>query len=75
MAAATLPSASGKDQSMFQQILEASRNDKKGITLFVKGQQIGGVVVKIEGDAVELRAREYSRIVVRIESIDAAALS
>jgi hypothetical protein len=75
MAAAALPSAFGKDQSMFQQILEASRNDKKGVTLFIRGQQIGGVVVKIEGDAVELRAREYSRIVVRLESIDAAALA
>jgi len=60
---------------MFQQILEASQNDKKGITLYIKGHQIGGVVVKMAAETVELRSREFSRIVVRIDSIDAAALS
>jgi len=56
-------------------ILEASQTEKKGVTLYVKGQAIPGVVVKIEGDMVEMRSREYSRIVVRIDSIDAAAIA
>jgi hypothetical protein len=60
---------------MFQQILEASQNEKKGVMLYVKGQQIGGVVTKVSADSVELRSREFSRIVVRIDSIDAAALA
>ena len=60
---------------MFQQILEASQNEKKGIMLYVKGHQIAGVVTKVSADSVELRSREYSRIVVRIDSVDAAALS
>ena len=55
---------------MFQQILEASQNEKKGITLYVKGHQIGGVVTKVSADNVELRSREYSRIVVRIDAIE-----
>lgn len=60
---------------MFHQILEASMNDKKGIQLYVRGQAIPGVVTKINADSVELRSREYSRIVVKLDSIDAAALS
>jgi hypothetical protein len=60
---------------MFQQILEVSQNEKKGVMLYVKGHQIGGVVTKVSADSVEMRSREYSRIVVRIESIDAASLA
>lgn len=72
--AAGLP-AEGKDQGMFQQILEASQTEKKGVTLYVKGQSVGGVVVKINGDSVEMRSREYSRIVVRMDSIDAVTMA
>jgi hypothetical protein len=32
-------------------------------------------VTKLSADTVEMRSRDYSRIVVRIESIDAAALA
>jgi hypothetical protein len=76
--AAAMPLAKpvlGKDSSMFRSILEASQNDKKGLMLYVKGQAIPGLVVKIDADTVELRSREYSRIVVKIESIDAAAMA
>ena len=58
-----------------REILEASQNEKKGVTLYIKGQSIGGGVVKVSGDTVELRSREYSRIVVRIDAIDAIAMS
>jgi hypothetical protein len=58
-----------------RELLEASQNEKKGIMLYVKGQSIAGAVVKISADTVELRSREYSRIVVRIDAIDAAAMS
>ena len=58
-----------------REILEASQNDKKGVMLYVKGQSIAGAVVKVGADTVELRSREYSRIVVRIDAIDAVAMS
>jgi hypothetical protein len=67
--------AVSRENDMFQQILEASQNEKKGVMLYVKGHQIGGVVTKVSADNVELRSREYSRIVVKMESIDAAALA
>jgi hypothetical protein len=57
-----------------REILEASQKEKKGLVLYVKGQTITGAVVKIEGDTVELRSREYSRIVVRMDAIDGAAI-
>lgn len=64
----------GKDNDSMKEILEASLSEKKSVMLWVKGQSIGGVVLKIAGDMVELRNREYSRIVVRMDSIDAAAM-
>ena len=60
---------------MFRSILEASQNDKKGLMLWVKGQSIPGIVVKIDADSVELRSREYGRIIVRLDSLDAAAMA
>jgi hypothetical protein len=64
----------GKDSDTMREILESSQKEKKGVMLYIKGQSIGGVVVKIDGEFAELRNREYSRIVVKIDSIDAAAL-
>ena len=65
----------GKGIESMKEFLEASQNEKKGITLYVRGQSIGGLVVKIAGDFVELRSREFSRIVVRLDSIDGAAMA
>jgi len=65
----------GKDNNTMRDIFEASHKDKKGLMLYVKGQTIPGVVVNITGDTIELKSREYSRIVVRIEAIDAVAMS
>ena len=76
--AATMAASSivfGKGQDAMKELLEASQNEKKGITLYVKGQSIGGLVIKVAGEMVELRSREFSRILVRIESIDAAAMA
>ncbi|MEP6534821.1 MAG: hypothetical protein ABJF23_05865 [Bryobacteraceae bacterium] len=43
--------------------------------IYMKGQSIPGIVTKVNADSVELRSREYSRIVVKLESIDAVAMS
>ena len=73
-AAAAVP-AIGGTTSMFRNILEASMNEKKGLMLYVKGQSIPGLVVKIDAESVDLKSREYGRIVVRIDSIDAIAMA
>ena len=76
--AATLAASTtlkGKENDTMRELLEASQNEKKGVMLYVKGQSIAGAVVKLSGDTVELRSCEYSRIVVRVDSIDAVAMS
>ena len=61
---------------IFKEIIEISLKEKKGITVFVKGQTIGGAVTKIDGtEAIELRSQMYGKIIIRVESIDAIALS
>jgi hypothetical protein len=65
----------GKESDAMKELLETSQRDKKGVMVYLKGQSIGGSVVKIDGDIVEMRSREYSRIVVRLDAIDAVAMS
>jgi hypothetical protein len=65
----------GKDSGMFQELLEASMKEKKGVMIYMGGQSIPGVVVKLNGDYVEMRSREYSRIIVKLEAVAAVALS
>ena len=68
-------SLNGKESNTVREFLEASLNEKKSVMLYVKGQSIGAIVVKISGDVVELKNREYSRIAVRLDAIDAAMMS
>lgn len=57
-----------------EQALATALQDKRGITLYVGGQAIGGAVTRIEpGKWVELKNQTSSRIVVRIDRIDAIA--
>jgi hypothetical protein len=77
-AAAGVPTISGqtKGGNMYRELFEASQKDKKGLTIYVNGQSIPGVVTRIIGDeAVEVRNQQVSRAIVRIDRIDAVALS
>lgn len=65
----------GKDLPVPRSLLEASKTEKKGVTLWVKGQAVAGQVTNVDTDYVELRSREFSRIVVKIQSIDGAAMA
>jgi hypothetical protein len=58
-----------------REVLETCLDEKKSVMLYIKGQSIGGAVVKLTLEMVELRNREYSRIVVRIDAIDVAAMN
>lgn len=79
MACITLAMASaiaqaGEAPKGIEQALSAAQQDKRGITLYVAGQAIGGAITRIEpGQWVELRNQQYGRIVVRIDRIDAIA--
>ncbi len=68
--------AQSKAGESFRELLERSEKEKKGLTFYVRGQTISGVVVKVIGtDAVEIRNREFSRIIIRLESIDGVAIN
>jgi hypothetical protein len=59
---------------IYKEMFEASRDKKLGLTVYFDGQSIAGVVVEIiETEAIEMRSREFSRIVVCVEAIDAIA--
>jgi hypothetical protein len=59
-----------------EQALAQAQQDKKGVTLYVHGQTIGGGVVRIEpGQWVELRNQQFGRIIVRLDRIDGLAHS
>ena len=61
-------------QHAIEQALAAAQQDKRGITLYVNGQTVGGAVTRIEpGLWVELRNQQASRIVVRLDRIDGVA--
>ena len=57
-----------------EQALVTALQDKRGITLYVAGQTLGGAVTRIEaGQWVELRNQTAGRILVRLDRIDAVA--
>lgn len=59
----------------FRELLDRSEKERKGLMFYVEGQTIGGVVVKINADSVEVRNQTYNRIVIRLDSIDAVAIN
>jgi len=60
----------------YRELLDRSEKEKKGLTFYVKGQTISGVVVRVIGtDAVEVRNQTFSRIIIRLDSIDALAIN
>jgi len=57
-----------------EQALVAAQQDKRGISIYVSGQTIGGAVTRVEpGQWVELKNQTHGKIIVRIDRIDAIA--
>ena len=57
----------------FDEVLQASLAERKGVTIHANGQAIPGRVTKLGTDTVELSSQEFRRIVVRRDRIDAVA--
>lgn len=61
-----------KTAQAFQELFDYSQKEKKGLTFYVQGQTIPGVVTKMIGDeAVEVRNQTSNRIIIRLDRIDA----
>jgi hypothetical protein len=61
------------DTQAFKELLEMSQKEKKGLTFYVNGQVIAGGVIRISEDTVEIKNREFGRIIIRLDRIDAVA--
>ena len=57
----------------FEDVLQASLAERKGVMVYVNGQSIPGRVTKLGPDTIELSSQEFRRIVVRRDRIDAVA--
>jgi hypothetical protein len=74
MSASALAAEPAKNSGL-EEAFAAALASKRGVTLYVNGQTIGGAITKIEpGQYVELKNQEFSKIVVRWERIDGIAL-
>ncbi|MEO6281383.1 hypothetical protein [Roseateles sp.] len=79
LAALTLSLAAGAASATdatrgIEQGLAAAQQDKRGVTLYVAGQAIGGAVTRIEpGLWVELKSQAFGKIIVRLDRIDGIA--
>lgn len=61
---------------LFKELIERSREEKRGLIVYFGGQTIVGVVVQIVGEqAVELRSQQFHKAVVILESVDAMAVN
>ena len=75
LAGATMTASAAEPSKALEDAFNAALASKRGVTLYVNGQTIGGAITKIEpGKYVELRNQEFGKIVVRWESIDAIAM-
>lgn len=73
LAASAADAPARTDPKGFRDLFASSRDTKHGVMLYVQGQSIGGQVIAFDDQIVELRSQSYSRIVVRIDRIDAVA--
>ena len=63
-----------KTTRAFQELFDYSQKEKKGLTFFVQGQTIPGIVTKmVSDDAIEVRNQTSNRIIIRLDRIDAVA--
>lgn len=72
---ATCGAAGATDPAQaIEQALKTAQQDKRGVTLYVNGQAIGGAVTRVEpGQWVQLKNQTAGSIIVRIDRIDGVA--
>ena len=59
-----------------EEVLNQSLTQKKGMSIYIGGQIINAIFVKrIDANTIEVRNQTFSRIVIRLDRIDAIAIS
>lgn len=75
-AAPSIQVSMGSCPPSFVDLFKLSQEQKKGLTFYVSGMAIGGVVVKAAGDGtVEVRNQEFGRLVIRLEAVSAVGMN
>jgi hypothetical protein len=60
---------------LFKELIETSLKEKRGLTIFLKGQTIAGIVTQIIGlEAIEVRNQTFRRVIIRLDAVDAMAI-
>jgi hypothetical protein len=60
---------------LFKELIELSHKEKRGLTIFIKGQTIAGIVTQIIGlEAIEVRNQTFSKVIIRLDAVDAMAI-
>ncbi|MBI4911533.1 MAG: hypothetical protein HY823_02245 [Acidobacteria bacterium] len=72
-AAQAAPRRSSAVAEPILEVLEQSLKSGKGVLVYLGQHSVGGAVVKIGDQTVELRSREYGRIVLRLDRIEGVA--
>lgn len=59
-----------------EDVFNQSLSQKKGLSIYIGGQVINAIFVKrIDGNTIEVRNQTFGRIIIRIDRIDAVAIS
>ena len=60
---------------LFKELIELSHKEKRGLTIFIKGQTISGIVTQIIGlEAIEVRNQTFRRVIIRLDAVEAMAI-
>jgi hypothetical protein len=60
----------------FKELIERSQNEKRGLTIYLNGQTVVGIVTEIIGDqAIEMHSRQYHKAVVLLDAVVAMTVS
>lgn len=60
---------------LFREMIEFSQNERRGLTVFINGQTIVGIVKETVGqEAIVMSSQMFNKIVVRLEAVDAMAI-
>jgi hypothetical protein len=61
---------------LFKELIDRSRDEKRGLTVYINGNTIVGIVSQVINDqAIELRSQQYHKAVVLLESIEAISVN
>lgn len=57
----------------FQELLDVSLANKRGLTFYLNGQSVVGYVTKMGDRTVEVRNQQHDRVILLLDRIDGVA--